>query len=132
MFLSDAHMTELILQVFVEGFFLILTFVGPPINLWTNFSKNQQKCPLSTSWRVWVSVSLKLRRKLCTGRQPIVNRVVARKATDWSQFCKRCETGNSIGLCSVSECTRKLLMPERVGHTKLVVILCNRRNNQNT
>ena len=45
-----------------------------------------------------------------TGRQPIVNRVVARKATDLSKFCKRCETGDSIGLNSVSECTRKLLM----------------------
>ena len=27
-----------------------------------------------------------------------------------SKSCKRYETGNSIGLCSVSECTRNLLM----------------------
>ena len=27
-----------------------------------------------------------IRRKLRTGRQSIVNRVVARKATDWSKF----------------------------------------------
>ena len=29
-----------------------------------------------------------IRRKLSTGRQPIVNRVAARKATDWSKFCR--------------------------------------------
>ena len=29
-----------------------------------------------------------IRRKFCTGRQPVVNRVVARTATDWSKFCK--------------------------------------------
>ena len=51
-----------------------------------------------------------IRRKLCTGRQPIVHRVVARKTTDWSKFSIRCETGNSIGLYSMSECTRKLLI----------------------
>ena len=51
-----------------------------------------------------------IRRKLCTGRPPTVNRVVARKATDWSKFWKRCETGKSIGLYSVPECTRKFLM----------------------
>ena len=45
---------------------------------------------------------------MCTSRQPIVNRVVARKATDWSKFYKRRETGNSIGLYLVSECTRML------------------------
>ena len=28
-------------------------------------------------------------RNLCTGRQPIVNRVVVQKATDWSKFCKK-------------------------------------------
>ena len=43
--------------------------------------------------------------KLFTGRQPIV---VTWKATNWFKFCKRCETGNSIGLYSVSESTRKL------------------------
>ena len=56
-----------------------------------------------------------IRRKLCIGCQPTVNRVVARKATDWSKFCRRCETGNSIGLYSVSECTRKLLLLNLIG-----------------
>ena len=51
-----------------------------------------------------------IRKKLCTGHQPIVNTDVAWKATDWSKFCQMCETGNSIGLYSVTECTRKLLM----------------------
>ena len=55
-----------------------------------------------------------IRRKLCTGRQPIVNGVVARKATDWSKFSKRCETGNSIGLYLVSECIIKLLMSRQM------------------
>ena len=55
-----------------------------------------------------LSHSCVIRRKLCTGRQAIVNRVVARKATDWSKFCKRCETGNSIGLYSVCECGRNV------------------------
>ena len=34
-----------------------------------------------------------IRRNLCTGRQPIVNRVVAQKATDWSKFCKGVKQG---------------------------------------
>ena len=66
-------------------------------------------CVMGNSCRIKLAVE-SMRRKVCTGRQPIVNRVVARKATDWSKFCKRCETGNSIGLYSVAECTRKPLM----------------------
>ena len=60
-----------------------------------------------------------------TGRQPIVNWVVAQKGTDWSKFGNRCEAGNSSGLYSVFECTRKLLM-HYLQRTMLRVYLVNK------
>ena len=42
--------------------------------------------------QIWTTLEF-IRRKLCTGRQPIVNRIVARKATDWSKFCKSVKQG---------------------------------------
>ena len=73
------------------------------------FTKSKKK-KIKSSFEPCAHFISALRRKLCSGRQPIVNWVVAQKATDWCKFGKRCETGNSIGLYSVSECIRKLLM----------------------
>ena len=41
-------------------------------------------------------LSESIRRKLYTGRQPIVNRVVAWKATDWSKFGKDVKQVNQL------------------------------------
>ena len=49
-------------------------------------SKRKDNCELTTGSEVVVD---RIWRKLCTGRQPIVNMVVARKATNWSIFCKK-------------------------------------------
>ena len=43
----------------------------------------------------------------------------------WFKFCKRCETWDSIGLYSVSECTRDLLM-QKMGVNGSVHIMCQR------
>ena len=43
-----------------------------------------------------------IRRKLCIGRQPISRLPRYNPIHYWSKFCKRCETGDSIGLYSVS------------------------------
>ena len=49
-------------------------------------------------------------RRLCSGRQPIVNRVVARKATDWSKFCKGVKQGIQLACIWCPNAQAKLLM----------------------
>ena len=67
------------------------------INFWVTLTNKIKKHPNFNGKSNYNSNNLHLifiiRRKLCTCRLPIVNRVIARKTTDWSKFYKGVKQG---------------------------------------